>query len=118
MNPRIKALWIAALRSGKYHQTKGELRTGDRFCCLGVLCNLHALEHPAIAAKETSPRKYLGRSGVLPDLVADWAGVRERSPGQTNEEGLYGDGTTRSLAADNDNGHSFSEIADTIARHF
>lgn len=109
MNPRIKALWIAALRSGKYRQTKGELRTGDRFCCLGVLCNLHALEHPAIAAKETSPRKYLGRSGVLPDLVADWAGVWG--------VGLYGDGA-RSLATDNDNGHSFSEIADTIARHF
>lgn len=29
--------WIAALRSGKYKQVKGRLKTDDGFCALGVL---------------------------------------------------------------------------------
>jgi len=37
--------WLAALRSGKYAKTTGQLRTtkhsGEQsFCCLGVLCNV------------------------------------------------------------------------------
>ena len=32
--------WVAALRSGKYEQAKGWLREGDKFCCLGVACDL------------------------------------------------------------------------------
>lgn len=35
-------LWIAALRSGKYKQTKAALRDSKGFCCLGVLCDLAA----------------------------------------------------------------------------
>ena len=45
MNPEIKAKWVAALRSGEYKQAKGQLRIGNSFCCLGVLCNLHAQAH-------------------------------------------------------------------------
>ena len=41
MNKELKAKWTAALRSGEYHQGKDQLRTTlDRFCCLGVLCNI------------------------------------------------------------------------------
>ena len=40
MNAEIKARWIAALRSGKYQQGHGYLRIKDRFCCLGVLCDV------------------------------------------------------------------------------
>jgi hypothetical protein len=42
MNPEIKARWVAALRSGEYQQTTGNLRTENGFCCLGVLCDLHS----------------------------------------------------------------------------
>lgn len=40
MDPEIKAKWVAALRSGKYKQGRGRLRSGDEFCCLGVLCDI------------------------------------------------------------------------------
>lgn len=40
MNPEWKAKWVAALRSGNYQQGSGDLRHDDRFCCLGVLCDL------------------------------------------------------------------------------
>jgi hypothetical protein len=36
--------WVAALRGGKYQQGKLQLRDGDRFCCLGVLCEVMGLE--------------------------------------------------------------------------
>ena len=31
-----RAKWVDALRSGDYRQGRGRLRSGDRFCCLGV----------------------------------------------------------------------------------
>lgn len=40
MNQEIKEKWVKALRSGKYKQGGGFLRKGDRFCCLGVLCDV------------------------------------------------------------------------------
>jgi hypothetical protein len=37
----IKAKWLEALRSGRYEQGRGHLRTSDdKFCCLGVLLDI------------------------------------------------------------------------------
>lgn len=42
----LQKKWVEALRSGKYKQGSGYLRSGDRFCCLGVACDVlgHAPE--------------------------------------------------------------------------
>lgn len=41
MNTEIKENWVAALENDKYKQATGSLRTPeDRFCCLGVLCDI------------------------------------------------------------------------------
>lgn len=40
MDAQSKAKWLEALRSEKYQQAQGTLRDGDRFCCLGVLCDI------------------------------------------------------------------------------
>lgn len=32
--------WVAALRSGKYQQTKDQLQNEYGYCCLGVACDL------------------------------------------------------------------------------
>lgn len=37
LNSKVKSLWLAALRSGKYAQDTGSLQGPDGFCCLGVL---------------------------------------------------------------------------------
>lgn len=37
MNPELKAMWIAALRSGEFDQGRGKLRNDNGYCCLGVL---------------------------------------------------------------------------------
>lgn len=38
MKKVIKQKWLKALRSGKYKQGNGKLRSKDNYCCLGVLC--------------------------------------------------------------------------------
>jgi hypothetical protein len=41
MKAELKQKWVEALRSGKYVQGTGVLRTtADEYCCLGVLCDL------------------------------------------------------------------------------
>ena len=92
MTPEFKAQWIAALRSGKYEQGKGRLREGDKFCCLGVACDL------------TDPDAWNDKGGWGAqdnyDIVLPFIDIRE------------GDW----LAALNDGGTTFAEIADFIER--
>lgn len=108
MNPEIKAKWVAALRSGEYKQAFGRLRDGDLFCCLGVLCDIHA--------KETEEgwwddRGYYGREReVLPTDVCEWA----RIPAKAGHNVALDE--DRCLSAMNDQGDTFAEIADIIER--
>lgn len=84
MNKRIKELWVAALRSGEYVQGKGNLRNiENRFCCLGVLCDLFIKENPTKARWQDGGSAYaimLDDSGLseyswLPSVVINWAGL-------------------------------------------
>lgn len=44
MNKTLKAQWVSALRSGEYERItyylKKHVIEGDRYCCLGVLCDI------------------------------------------------------------------------------
>jgi hypothetical protein len=101
MNPDVKALWVAALRSGEYKQGKRQLRNRGKFCCLGVLCDL------AVKAEVIGLRDYYASDGFPPDVVEEWAGfdAQETFPGG------------RRLDVTNDNGAAFDEIADIIEAH-
>lgn len=106
MNPDIKQQWIAALRSGKYKQTQGALRKNNKFCCLGVLCDLSGLYEWRQHNKEGQiiSFSYDGVIGVLPHAIADWADLEQRDP-QT-EGGV--------LSGLNDQGYTFKKIASII----
>ena len=80
MNAKIKAKWVAALRSGKFKQGIGQLISEDRkkFCCLGVLCELHRRITHGDEWSQTG--FYFGRSGALPDEVKKWAGLESQNP--------------------------------------
>lgn len=45
MNPRIKNIWIEALRSGRYPQGKRYLRSTEGYCCLGVLADCYLIHN-------------------------------------------------------------------------
>jgi hypothetical protein len=101
MDAKIKAAWITALRSGKFQQARGALRTPtNKFCCLGVLCEL---VHPD--RWDNSGREWRHCDfGSMPS----WEVLAAA--------GLDDDDSPETLANMNDEGRSFAEIADYIEK--
>lgn len=98
MNKNAKK-WVKALRSGKYKQGKDRLRTGDKFCCLGVACDLYK--------KETN-KDYKGSRKFLPRKIQKW--LKLKSP-----HGSFGFNTLTTI---NDcEGKTFKQIANIIEKH-
>jgi hypothetical protein len=118
MKRSIARKWAKALESGEYQQTRGELRNMDRFCCLGVLCNIHAQEHPEIAAEQTSMFEYMGEENELPFEVREWVGMDSASgkfPRGLIKELPY----AVSLIDLNDEAEwTFKQIAKVIRKHY
>lgn len=91
MKPEIKALWVAALRSGEYIQVQEQLRKTDDaedvvgHCCLGVLTDLYckanhvswldALRYEREDADGNLCIDTYGDEDLSP-LVRAWAGVK------------------------------------------
>ncbi|MES2627260.1 MAG: hypothetical protein V4628_18380 [Pseudomonadota bacterium] len=95
-------VWLQLLESGEYSQGKGCLRSGDRYCCLGVAC--------IAAGKSFDGSTCEGHVINAPPQVANYLRLR------ANDGQLYGDQTIAdksaiSLAHANDQGATFSEIA-------
>lgn len=81
MKAEIKAEWIAALRSGNYRQGYGGLRSEeDKFCCLGVLCDL-AVKAGVLGEGRLNKFDHEyeygleGESVSLPLEVMEWSGI-------------------------------------------
>lgn len=95
MRPSVKKKWLAALRSGEYKQGSGALRTADdRFCCLGVLCDLYAKEKEIPwepNPDSTANYMFEGKTELPSDQVKAWAGLYDENPSVTiagSEESL------------------------------
>lgn len=126
MNAEVKQKWLDALRSGEYKQAKSALRNGDGYCCLGVLCDLHAKATGHVWGDED---EYLGQCDLLPKEVCDWA---ELVSDQVNEHGenefdisvdsrllddnVVNEYTNPSLAGLNDEDNDFPTIAAIIEK--
>lgn len=118
MDPKVKTKWLRALRSGKYKQGRSALRTPkDGFCCLGVLCDLHAKATGGKWEKDELGRyRYLGEAELPPQAVAEWAGF----PGKDVVPGLDPNPTVdgKQLAERNDDGRQrFTTIARLIEKY-
>ena len=74
MNKRIKNKWLKALRSGKYKQGKSILFSDNKYCCLGVLCEL-AVQDGIIKKSFMYYNTYFDKAVMLlPPKVVKWAG--------------------------------------------
>jgi hypothetical protein len=118
MNPEIRARWTAALRSGDYPQGANALRRHDRWCCLGVLCDL--AEKAGVTTGrpngELGSWTYDGWPDLLPPSVGDWAGLDTTSP-EVMIENWNGDGRgydTALTSLNDDERWDFPRIADAI----
>lgn len=76
MNPEVKERWLSALRSGDYSQARGQLKNQLGYCCLGVLCDLHAVA----TGGAWNGVNYLHHGCSLPVAVQDWAGLDDDDP--------------------------------------
>lgn len=120
MNPDIKKQWVEALRSGEYKQGRNALRTGDDYCCLGVLTDLAVRAGIGSWSKvsfatysifefvETGDLEELKWGGVLPPAVCIWAGIE-----QTSNPTLTDEGYQATVLNDVDR-WDFNKIADAI----
>lgn len=113
MKNRIKKLWVEALRSGDYEQGEQTLRKGDKFCCLGVLCDLYQKEMDDdsinwIPHDNVGGYRFLGRGGALPREVWEWANLPWDDPRPERED--------KTLSELNDAGKTFKQIADMIEK--
>jgi hypothetical protein len=120
MNQEIKQQWLAALRSGEYRQARQALRHGDTFCCLGVLCDLHAKATGGEwRISNWNEGMYDNDISGLPHTVRAWAGLDRRYPliDETDityfNDGAEGDDEDFATIVP----HSFAQIADLIEAH-
>ncbi len=123
MNPDVKKKWVEALKSGEYKKGYGALRDHtDRFCCLGVLCDLYRKEtgfgewlNHNIASDPLSfvikndilPINFDSEIAFLPKTVKDWAELDSINP--LCENGL-------SISTVNDTTDTFMEIISEIEK--
>jgi len=130
MHKVIKKQWLKALRSGKYKQVKGDLRSfdGQGYCCLGVLCDV-VKDYKSIKGYWDGTGFIIGRDGtrgLLPDEVAELASTKD---GKLSVDGDLPMGTMfieqkgqgdngDTLVQLNDGGLTFEEIANVIEEQF
>lgn len=113
MNKELAYEWADALESGKYKQGKVVLRTGDRFCCLGVLCEILGVPSEPLG---DSPEVYVygveSNMSNLPEEALKKAGLEY-------PQGFFNAATgIPPLTVLNDHGYSFVQIADVIRNHY
>jgi hypothetical protein len=110
----LKRVWVEALRSGKYKQTKGTLHNLNNggFCCLGVAADVWGLATPEKMGTFTLWHE--GPSEVY-DLLDDTVG-KAPCTGRDGVERLDRHPALREGIEMNDDGKSFVEIADMIER--
>ena len=99
LKPVTRAEWIAALRSGAYKQGRDSLKRGDRFCCLGVACDLAGFNWRRLPPAQRA---------VAAFRDIDASGALNRSLG------VDGDVTHRLAIMNDYDKKTFAEIADYI----
>jgi len=116
MYPEIKALFVEALRSGKFKQAtcalrevkldtkRGKVVKVESFCAAGVLCELHRIHtgqgHWSNGFYYTA--KGGGAATTIPREVAKWAGLNETDDDIIWEQTVGGEKVTVSMIDLND----------------
>lgn len=119
MDPIKKKLWIDALRSGKYRKGVGVLNRNDRYCCMGVLCEV-AIENGCRVNKvkdiERGTINYDGCTAFVPQSVINWGKLRENVTYIVKGAVINLPGTHVAYLNDSER-KSFNEIADLIEQY-
>jgi hypothetical protein len=101
--------WVKALRSGKFIQGRSHLKLDGKHCCLGVLCELTPYKE-RFTEMRSSTR--VGYNIHLPEEIKKLVGM------QSMNRVFKVEMSASVLAAMNDTGKTFEEIADVIEEHW
>lgn len=121
MKKEIKALWVKALKSGKYKKGIQQLKTDKGYCCLGVLTDLYI--NKTGYKKGWDGKLAHATDAQLPKKVMKWAGLKEADPKvefksrklDSDAMGNSDGSNRRTLSVINDKTKkNFSQIADII----
>lgn len=109
LNQQIKEEWLVALRSGEYKQGQYSLKEHNQYCCLGVILEL----------QNELTVDYDGRfcNFQHSSSISDNSVMYNVLKGFGDFSGFRID-KKECLAALNDSGYTFNEIADIIETHF
>jgi hypothetical protein len=116
MKAETKLLWLTALLSGEYVQGKEKLRTrDDKFCCLGVLCDVLP-EEGEWKAEEYGNWAFVTKAEEHAELKLPESLVKKL--GFASPFSVSGVGQLQGYYAKrNDQGSSFETIAELIDIH-
>lgn len=131
LSPEVKERWIESLRSGNYLQTIERLKATisyDKvgYCCLGVLCEIEGVPNSRVY-DDINNRAYFEfefNDDFVSDTSLNYDWAQERGMNSTGEFliffELFGEKfyQLHSLAALNDDGFTFEQIADIIDYFF
>lgn len=124
MQAELKQKWIGALRGGQYQQGTGQLKgyrtdhydedenhvlEDPEYCCLGLLAEVAGLP-----VESYSGEAFLGDCNPLDTCGLGSEKGDPSDPDYSSEDPGTHTTIQRKLAAMNDNGKSFAEIADWI----
>ena len=116
MDSKTKKAWVKALRSGEYKQGDGALRKEEdgqeRFCCLGVLCDLVEPNQWRQLNGEWCNSTAADDGGMPREGLQEKLGLTRK----INRSGRNNQSIAEKLAAMNDNGQTFKQIADWIEK--
>ena len=112
MKKEYRDRWVAALRSGDYIQGQGSLKNGDKFCCLGVLCDILAKELDVdweAPGRGFHRELFDGYTYLLPDIIKEEVDLEGLDPVITIKD------EKEFISQFNDErGITFAELADAI----
>lgn len=112
----VRKLWVEALESGKYKQGKMRLKRTDagedRYCCLGVLCDLAAKHGICDESREDYAGNWVFdyKTYTPPTSVLNWIGLASDSGVFRTDD----DVRPRSLTSTNDKSSDFSKVIEII----
>lgn len=135
MDSKIKADWVARLRSKDYPQGRSYLKRGGNYCCLGVLCEMAAEAGVVVAEpgepdwlddyERGTPVQFRGPNAdddsfdssynTMPTAVLNWAGIPGGSGGDLPRAV---DGVDTLWQLNDSMEYTFAQIADVIEEQF
>ena len=110
MKKELKDNWVKALRSGEYKQGRGQLCMDEKYCCLGVLCEVYGLTG-RLEGLNNNERSYLMPGGVEGDYRQIY------SIPDTSVFGLDRSIACTLVNMNDDQCRNFTEIAEYIEDH-